>query len=357
MKTTRIFSIIAGGSIMLAALAVRTAVLKADDAPAAAATSPAGELKVIQTFQIGGKGGWDYLTADGDSHRLFVPRGDRVQINATETGKVTNEVPGTGHMHGVAIVADLGRGYATDGGSDSVIAFDLKTFDVIAKIKTEKGPDSISYDPFSKHILAFNNKGHSVTIIDPATNTAIVSIPLGGAPESSASDGAGKVFVVTEDTSELVVIDVTAQKATNRYPIAPGEEPTGLAIDVKNHRLFAGCGNKLAVVIDADSGKVIANFPVGAGVDFAAFDPETGNAFIPAREGTLTVIHEDDANTFKVIQTVTTAPGARTVALDTKSHRLYLPTAKYGPPAAGERRPPMLPDSFQILVVGTDAGK
>lgn len=330
----------------LCLLAVSIGLARADDA------KPDGPYKVVNTLQLGGEGRWDYLSIDPATHLLYVPRGDHAMVVDATNGKVVGNVAGLNGAHGVAIISAVGHGFATSGRDSQVIVFDLKTFETIAKVATANGPDGIMYDAATNQVFVCANHGKAFSVIDPATNKVTATIDLGGAPEEAASDGAGKVYVVLEDTSELVVVDAKALKVLTRYPIAPADGPHGLAMDIKTRRLFVGAGNKTAVVMDADSGKVLAHFDVGAGVDFTGFDPDSGDAFIPGRDGTLTVIHEQDAATFTKLQTVATPEGARTLAVDPSTHLIYLPTAKFGKAAEGERRPPMVKDSFFIVVVG-----
>lgn len=333
----------------LCLLVVSIGLARGDDA------KPEGPYKVANTLQLGGEGRWDYITVDPETHRLYIPRSDHAMVVDATNGKVVGNVTGLKGAHGVAIVSSVGHGFATSGGDNQVIVFDLKTFETVAKVDTGKKPDGILYDAATNQVFVCANGGKQFSVIDPATNKVTCTIDLGGAPEQPVSDGAGKIYVVLEDTSEVAVIDaknLNAQSKVTKYPIAPAEGPHGLAMDIKTRRLFVGAGNKTAVVMDADNGKVLAHFDVGAGVDFAGFDPDSGDAFIPGRDGTLTVIHEQDASTFTKLQAVTTPEGARTLALDTSTHLIYLPTAKFGKAAEGERRPPMIKDSFFIVVVG-----
>jgi len=331
---------------VLCLLVIGIAAVRADD------VKPQGPYKVVNTLQIGGTGGWDYISVDPETHRLYIPRSDHALVVDSADGKVLGTVTGLSGAHGVAVVSSVGHGFATSGKDNQVIVFDLKTFETVAKVETAKKPDGIFYDATTNQVFVCANGGKAFSVIDPATNKVTGTIDLGGAPEQPVSDGAGKVYVVLEDTSEVAVVDAKALKVLTKYPIAPADGPHGLAMDLKMRRLFVGDGNKTAVVMDADSGKVLAHFDIGAGCDFAGFDPASGDAFFPARDGTLTVIHEQDAATFSKLQTVTTAPGAKTLALDPSTHLVYLPTAKFGKAAEGERRPQALADSFFIMVVG-----
>ena len=330
-------------------------------APAVATpASSAAEFALTREFAIGGEGRWDYVTCDRDARRLYVPRSDRVMILNSVTGDVIATIPGTPGVHGVALAKHLRRGFTSNGGDGTVTIFDYNTFAVLGKVPAGKNPDAIIYDSVSKRIFAFNGRSQDATVIDsavdPANPVVAGTIPLGGKPEFAVADGTGQVFVNIEDTGEIVRIDANTLKVTARWPIAPGQEATGLAMDLTNRRLFAVCGNKLMVVLNADTGKIVAILRIGAGADAAAFDPKLGLAFASCGDGTLTVVHEDSPDLFRPVQTLTTRKGARTMALDSKSHRIYLPTAQFAPaPAASadnpRSRPQMVPGSFTILVV------
>ena len=317
-----------------------------------------GRYHVTGSIAIGGEGWWDYLTADPGAHRLYVSHGTRVEVVDTESNQVVGEIPDTPGVHGIALAPALGRGYVSCGRAGTVTVFDLKTLAVMATVKvTGDNPDAIAFEPVSKRIFTFNGRGRNITAIDTATNEVIGTIDVGAKPEFAVADGTGMMFVNLEDTSMIAVFDARTLEVKARWPIAPGEEPSGLAIDREHRRLFSVCGNKLMVVVDADSGKVISSVPIGEGVDGAAFDPATGCAFASNGEGTLTVVHESSPDTFIVLGNVATKPGARTVALDPTSHYLYLPTARYGPlpsPTAGRPhpRPSVLPGTFEVLIVG-----
>ena len=333
MKTLRVVRI---SFVLLATIAVL----------AAAAT--AADYKVVQTWKLGGDGGWDYLTADSDGHRLFIARGTRVMVVDTESGKLLGEIPDTPRVHGVALVPDLGHGFISNGGEDTVSVFDLKTLALQKKIKVGNGPDAIVYDSFSKRVFTFNGRGHDTTAVDASKGEVAGKVDLGGKPEFAATDEKGTVFVNIEDTSEMVAFDPQKLTVKSRWKLANCEEPTGLAIDRKNRRLFAGCGgNKKMVVVDADSGKMVASLAIGEGCDATGFDAGLGLAFASAGDGTITVIKEDGADKFSVAQTVATQKGARTMAVDDKTHQLYTVTANVGP--RPERK--MEPGSFVVLVV------
>ncbi len=305
------------------------------------------DYKVVTTWKLGGDGGWDYLTADSDGHRLFIARATRVMVLDTESGKQIGEIADTPGVHGVALVPALGRGFTSNGREDMVSVFDLKSLNVEKKIKVGSGPDAILYDPFSKRVFTFNAKSHDTTAIDASKGEVAGKIELGGKPEFAASDEKGTMWVNIEDTSELVAFDPVRLAVKSKWKLADCEEPTGMAIDRKTRRLFIGCGNKKMAVVDADSGKIVASPVIGDGCDATAFDADLGLAFASAGDGTLTVIHEDSADKFTVAQTVVTQKGARTMALDSKTHRIYTVTANVGP--RPERK--VEPGSFVVLVV------
>jgi DNA-binding beta-propeller fold protein YncE len=313
------------------------------------ATVAAGaDYKVIKTWKLGGEGWWDYLTADGAGHRLFIARATRVMVVDTESGKQVGEIPDTQGVHGIALAAEIGRGFTSNGHEDTVSVFDLKSLAMEKKIKVGSGPDAILYDPFSKRVFTFNGKGHDTTAVDASKGEVVGTLGLGGKPEFAATDEKGTVFVNIEDTSELVAFDPQKLTVKSRWKLTDCDSPTGLSIDRKNRRLFAGCsGNKKMAIVDADSGKVLATPAIGEGCDATGFDAELGLAFASAGDGTITVIREDGADKFSVAQTVTTQKGARTMAVDAKTHRLFTVTANVGP--RPERK--MEPDSFVVLVV------
>jgi YVTN family beta-propeller protein len=309
------------------------------------------DYKVVNTWKLGGDGGWDYLTADSAGHRLFIARATRVMVIDTESGKQVGEIPDTSGVHGIALDYEIGRGFTSNGREDTVSVFDLKSLAVERKIKVGSGPDAILYDPFSKRVFTFNGKGQdrSATAIDASKGEVVGKVELGGKPEFAATDEKGTVFVNIEDTSELVAFDPQKLTVKSRWKLADCEEPTGLAIDRKNRRLFAGCGgNKKMAIVDADTGKVVAIPTIGEGCDATGFDAERGLAFASAGDGTITVIKEDGPDKFSVVQTVTTQKGARTMAVDAKTHQLFTVTAN----VTGTRQDRKIePDSFVVLVV------
>lgn len=309
------------------------------------------QYKLSDTVKLGGEGGWDYLTYQAGAHRLFITRGTHVMVVDSNTLKQAGDIPDLSGIHGVALAPDMNKGFVSNGGDDSVAVFDLNSLKVTDKIKVGGRPDAIIYDPFSKHVFTFNAKSQDSSVVDAASGKVIATIPLGGKPEFPATDGKGKIFVNIEDKSEIAVIDVKSNTATAHWPLKGCDEPSALAFDVAHGRLFSGCGNKVMAVTDAASGKVVTLVPIGGGVDAGGFNPNTQEAFMSCGDGTLPVIHEDSPDKYSVKQTVSTARGARTMALDTDTNAVYLVTAQFGEKGPNDRRPPMIPGTFQLLVV------
>lgn len=314
------------------------------------------EYHVAKKISVGGEGGWDYISFDAQSHRLFASHGNYVSVISTDSDKVVGEIPKTEGVHGIAVANEFGRCFVSNGRTSTVSIVDLKTLKLIDTVSVGKNPDAILYDPFSKRVFAFNGRSSDASILDAATGKVVSTLPLGGKPEFSATDGKGKVFVNIEDKNEIVAIDAKEMKILSRWPIAPGEEPSGLSIDAEHERLFAVCGNKLMVVVNAENGTVLATLPIGDRVDGCAFDPGAGLAFSSNGEGTVTVVCEESPLKFSVLETVKTQAGARTITVDPTTHTLYLPTAEFGPAPAptAERphpRPAILPNSFVILKI------
>ena len=313
----------------------------------AALAQSAPGYKVVKTWKLGGNGGWDYLTVDSEGRRLFIARSDRVMVVDEDSGKLLAEIPDTPGVHGVALAPEFGRGFISAGGEDMVAIFDLKSLKVLSKVKVGTKPDAIVYDAFTKRVFTFNAKSNDTTAVDAAKGEVVGKIALGGKPEFAASDEKGTMFVNVEDTSEIVAFDPQKLVVKSRWKMAGCEEPTGLALDNKNRRLFAGCGGgKKMAIVDADSGKVLAMPDIGEGCDATAFDADQKLAFASAGDGTITVIHEDSPDKFSVAETVKTQDRARTMALDPKTHQLFTVTAKVLP----ERK--VEPDTFVVLVVG-----
>jgi len=320
--------------------------------------APSKPYQLKQKFTLGGEGGWDYLTFDGSGKRLFISRATRVMVVDPYKGAVIAEIPNTTGIHGIALAPELGQGFTSNGRENTVTVFDLKTLKETSKLKVDgENPDAILYDPASKRVFTFNGRSRNATAIDAAKGTVVGSIPLDGKPEFAVADGKGMVFVNIEDKSELTSIDARKAAVVNTWPLAPCEEPSGLALDGKTRRLFAGCGNKLMAMVNADNGKVITTVPIGGGVDATGFDPKTQLAFSSNGDGTLTVVQEESPDKFVVLQNVETQRGARTMALDTTNHDVYLVTAEIeeAPPAEGQQRPrrTIKPGTFTLLVMGT----
>jgi DNA-binding beta-propeller fold protein YncE len=321
-----------------------------------ALAADAPKYQLTNRYAVGGDGGWDYLSYDADGNRLFITRGTHVMVLDASTGKPYADIPETLGVHGVALAPDLGLGATSNGRADTVTIFDLKTLQKKSVVKTGGNPDAILYDLASHNYFAFDGRTSDATVIDPLKAIAVATIPLGGKPEFAATDERGHVFVNIEDKNELVAIDAKKLTVSAHWPLSGCDEPTGLAIDRKYGRLFSVCANQVMTVLESTTGKLVATMPIGQHPDAAAFDPATQLVFSSNGEGTLTVVHQDSPDKYTVLQTVPTAPGARTMAIDPKSHTIYLVTARFGPaPAPTEAQPhprgAVLPDSFEVLVV------
>jgi YVTN family beta-propeller protein len=287
--------------------------------------------RITNKFAVEGNGGWDLLAKEEGTDRLFISHGTMVQVLDVKTGKVVGTINDTKGVHGIALAADVNKGFTSNGKDTSVTVFDLKTLSTVASIKsTGINPDVIMYDAFTHRVFCFNARSNNATVIDAKTNAVLETIAFAGNPELAVSDGNGKIYVNLEDTSMVAVINAVTMKVEKAWSVAPGEEPSGIALDNKTHRVFSVCGNKLMIVTDAQTGKVIAQLPIGDRVDGAAFDPLTKRAFSSNGDGTITVVQEINANKFEVLENFKTQKGARTVAIDTKTHKLYLPVAEYG---------------------------
>jgi DNA-binding beta-propeller fold protein YncE len=312
---------------------------------------------VIKTYKLGGDGGWDYLNLDSSSRRLYISRATHVMVIDADSGKAVGDIPDTPGVHGIALAPELGRGFISNGREGTVTIFDIETLKPIAKVKAGENPDAILYDPATRRVFAFNGRSQDATALDATSGTVLGTIKLEGKPEFAVSDGKGEIFVNIEDKSQLDAIDPKKLEVKSRWPLAPCQEPSGLSMDQKNRRLFAGCDNKMMAVVDADSGKVLATPAIGEGVDATAFDEGTGLAFASCGEGVLTVVREESPAKFSVAENVKTQEGARTLALDDKTHQVFVVTAKFGPPPAATADNPhprhsILPDTFVVLVVG-----
>src|SRR5579864_2039598 len=323
----------------------------------AAVAASAPGYHVTKTWKLGGEGGWDYLKVDSAARRLYISRATKVMVIDADSGKAVGEIGDTPGVHGVALVAEIGKGFTSNGREDTVSVFDLQSLKTLNKIKVGNRPDAIWYDAATKRVFTFNAGSQDATAIDVAKGEVAGTIQLGGKPEFAASDGRGTVFVNLEDKNQLFALDADKLTVKERWPLPGCEEPSGLAMDQKNRRLFVGCGNKVMPVVNADNGKVLATLPIGEGVDATAFDEETGLAFASCGEGVLTVVHEDSPDKFSVAENVKTQKGARTMAVDTKTHKVYTVTAQFGAPPAPTStqphpRPSILPDTFVVLVLG-----
>jgi len=324
-------------------------------AASAALGAGAPPFKIAHRILLGGEGGWDALTVDATTHRLFVTHATRVQVVDVKTDKVVGEIPDTPGPHGVALAHDLGRGFTSNGRDSSVTVFDLGSLAVLGRLKLDaRNPDAIEYDPVSKRVFAFNGGSASASVIDAVADTLVGTVPLDGKPEFAAADGKGQMFVNLEDSSAVLALDTHTLRILHRWPLAPGEEPSGLALDREHRRVFAGCSNQKLVVLDADKGNVVAVLPIGKNVDGVAFDAARQLVFTSNGDGTLTVIHEDAPDRFAVVENTPTQDGARTLALDETSGIVYLPTAEFGPPPppTADRPSPrrsVVPGTFVIL--------
>jgi hypothetical protein len=323
-------------------------------APPLFAQSPTA-YRITHTYTLGGDGGWDYIVPDPPNHRLFIGRQNRVMVVDEDNGKLLGEVAGIQGAHGTAIAPATGHGFATSGNDQSVVMFDLKTFKTLGRIAAAEDADAIIYDRTSNRVFTFNGDAHSSTVIDPNAGTLITNIPLGGKPEYGATAGDGKAYANLTDTSEVVEIDTKAATVSRRWSTAPCKQPVAMAIDTGHHRLFSGCRSGVMAMSDYAAGKVVATVPIGMGVDGAGFDATSGDAFAANADGTLTIIHQDSPDQYRVVQTLQTAPGARNMGLDPTTHRVFLVSAKFGPPpASGRGRGAVLPGTFTLMMVEHD---
>jgi hypothetical protein len=356
--TLGLSGILAGFAAAPAAAAGQAGGAASSPAAHAAAPAPPAGYRIHKTIAVGGDGGWDYLAFDSAARRLYITRATRVTVLDPDSGKTVGEIPNLSGVHGVALAQDLGRGFISNGRSDKVTVFDLKSLKVLSELKsTGQNPDAILYDPTTHRVFAFNGRSGSATVFEGASGQVAGTIPLGGRPEFAASDGKGSVFVNIEDKNELVAIDAAKLTVAKRWPLAGCDEPSGLAIDAAHQRLIAGCGNEVAPIVDGSSGRMVAKLPIGKGVDATGFDPGTALGYASCGDGTLTVMREETPDKWTVVAKAATRQGARTMAVDEKTHEVYLATAEFGPrpaPTAAEPhpRPPIIPGSFVILVVG-----
>jgi hypothetical protein len=308
--------------------------------------------RITHTYTLGGDGSWDYIVPDPPNHRLFIGRQNRVMVVDEDTGRLLGEVTGIQGAHGTAVANATGHGFATSGNDRMVVMFDLKTFAVLGRIPAAEDADAIIYDSVSNRVFTFNGDAHSSTVIDPQAGTLVTNIPLGGKPEYGASAGDGKVYGNLTDTSEVVEIDAKTATVTRRWSTAPCKQPVSMAIDAAHHRLFSGCRSGVMAISDYQAAKVVATVPIGMGVDGAAFDAASADAFASNADGTLTVIHQDTPDQYHVVENLQTAQAARNMGLDPTNHRLFLVSAMFGPaPAGGRGRGPVMPGSFTLMVV------
>ncbi len=312
-----------------------------------AAAQTATGYQVTNSFKITSSGGWDYI-AVGPDKRIYVSHGTQVNILDQRTGDSVGVIPNTTGVHGIAFDGS-GKGYTSNGRLNTVTVFDLKTDAILSQISTGQNPDAIMYDPFSKKIITCNGRSHDLSVIDPGTAQVVATIPLEGKPETAVSDEAGKIYINIEDKNKIAEVDISAGKVDTSWSIAPGEGPTGLAIDIKTKRLFAGC-DKMLIVVDANSGMVLDKLPIADGCDGVGFDGGLKLVFASCGEGQLSIIKEESASSFKVMDNVPTKRSARTCAVDDRTHKVYLSAADTEPPVAGQR-PKMIPGTFQVLVV------
>ena len=317
----------------------------------------AQEYKIVNRFSVAGDGWWDYLNMDENSGHLFISHGTQTQVINGVTGEMVGTIADTPGVHGIAFVQAQNKAFISCGGDNTIRVVNLKTLDLISSIEINgENPDAILYDDFSDRIFVYNGRSNDATVIDPNTDKVLATIPFQGKPEASATDHQGKIYVNIEDKSQVDVIDTKTMKVINSWSVAPGEEPSGLALDTTTHRLFSVCSNKKMVVLDAETGKVITTLDTGAGTDGCVFDSEYNRVYSSNGEGTLTVVQENGPDDFSVLANIETQVGARTICLNPKNHHLYLSTATYGvapEPTKENPRPrrPIKPDSFTVLDV------
>ncbi|MBI3666145.1 MAG: YncE family protein [Acidobacteria bacterium] len=323
---------------------------------AAMAAPPAGGYHLLKRIPVPGEGGWDYLIVDESARRLYISHATKVDVIDIESEAAVGTIPAQG-VHGIAFATDLGRGFVSNGQSAAVTIFDLKTLHVVGAVETGKNPDAIIYDPATKRVFAFNGASSNATVIEAANGKVAGTIEVGGKPEFAVADGAGRVFVNVEDKNEVLRIDSRKLAIMDRWPMAGCEEPSGLTMDRESRRLFSGCGNRVMAVTNADTGRAVATVLIGQGVDATSFDPGTNLVFNSNGDGTLTVVHEDSPESYRVVENVQTQRGARTMALDPKTHKVFLSVAQLGPrpaptPEQPRPRPSIVPGTFTILVLG-----
>jgi DNA-binding beta-propeller fold protein YncE len=309
------------------------------------------DYHLVKTIPVQGDGGWDYLAVDEAARRVYVSHATKVDVLDADTGEFKGQVADTAGVHGIALAPELGRGFSSNGRSNDVTVFDLKSLKPLGTVTTGKNPDAIIYDRATRRVFAFNGASASVTVIDAADSNVAGTVELGGKPEFAAADGTGHVFVNLEDKEEVVKLDARGLKVLERWPIAPAKTPVSMAIDAGNHRLFVGCRSKALLILNTETGKVVASVPIGDRVDASAYDSKLKLIFSSCGDGTVSVVHQDSPDKYTALDSVKSRPGAKTMALDPKAHRLFLPAAEYKP-APGAARPAMIPGSFVVLIFG-----
>jgi outer membrane protein assembly factor BamB len=306
---------------------------------------------ITHTYVLGGEGGWDYVIPDPPNHRVFIGRQNRVMVVDANDGMLLGEVKDIDGAHGTAIAPKSGHGFATSGNTKDVVMFDLETYKTLGRIPAAEDADAIIYDPASDRVFTFNGDAHSSTVIEPS-GKLVTNIPLGGKPEYGASAGDGKVYANLTDNGEVVEIDAKTLTVSKRWSTAPCKNPVSMAIDTENHRLFSGCRSGVMAVSDYRNGQILTTLPIGQGVDGAAYDPRSRDAFASNADGTLTVIHQDTPDTYHVVETVRTQQASRNMGLDSTTHKLFLAAARFGPPPGnGRGRPPVIGETFSLLVI------
>ena len=318
--------------------------------------APAHGYHVVKKVVLGGDGGWDYLICDSAARRIYISRSTHVMVVDADSGAVVGDIPNTNGVHGIAFAPEFNKGFTSNGRDASVTMFDLKTLQTLGTVKVGQNPDAILYDGVTKRVFTFNGTSKDTTAIDAKTGDVAGTLALGGRPESGVADDKGKIFVNLEDKSQVIQFDARKLSIDATWSLAPGEEPTGIAMDRKHRRLFVGCANKLMVVLDADKGKIVSTLPIGGGVDATSFDTDSQLAFSSNGEGTITVVQEDSPDKYSVMENVSTQRGARTMTLDQKTHRLLTVSAEFGtPPAPTTERPrpraPIVAGTFTLIML------
>jgi YVTN family beta-propeller protein len=307
-------------------------------------------FQVRKVFHIASGGGWDYIAVGPGNNRLYVSHSTQVNILDETTGDSVGVIPNTIGVHGIAFIPSLGKGYTSNGRLNNVTVFDLKSNQVLGMITAGTNPDAIMYDEYSKLIITCNGRSNDLSLIDPVAGAVVATIPVGGKPETAVTDRAGKIFVNIEDKNEIISVDIASRKILSRWSLASSESPTGLAIDLKKNKLFAGC-DKTLVVLDINAGKVTGRVPIADGCDGVVFDPATGYVFASCGEGKLSIVQGSANGEYKLLENVPTKASARTLAINEKKQIIYLPAAEFEKPVTPGTRPPVVPGTFQVLVV------